>query len=254
MGIVNATPDSFSDGGRYLDPDRAVEHGTKLAHEGALVLDVGGESTRPGSAPVETGEELERVLPVVTGLAASGLLVSIDTRKPEVARQAVEAGAGLINDITGGRDPQMIDVAARLGVPLLLMHMQGEPRTMQQDPQYDDVVSEVHGYLEEQARLALAAGVPDVLLDPGIGFGKKLEHNRQLMRALPQLAGSGKVLVGASRKSTIAAIAGESEARDRDGGSVALHLWAASCGAAMVRVHDVRAHVQALRVWEWLHG
>ena len=256
MGILNVTPDSFSDGGAYGDARSAVERGVAMAQQGALFLDVGGESTRPGAEPVGVRTELERVLPVVSALASStDAIISIDTRKPEVARAALEAGAHLVNDVTGLRNQRMVEVCAEFGVPAVIMHMQGEPRTMQQQPHYDDVVTEVRCYLEESAERAIAAGIPDLFLDPGIGFGKTLEHNLALLRALPELVGEGrKLLLGASRKRTIEYIAGPSEPWERDPGSIAIHLHAAAAGAAVVRVHDVAGHVQALRVWERLHG
>ena len=250
MGIVNVTPDSFSDGGDFLDHDRAVRHGLELAQAGAMMLDVGGESTRPGAAEVPLEEELERVIPVVEALAArSGMVVSIDTRKPEVARRAIGAGAGVVNDVGGLGDPQMIEVCADCGVPVIVMHMQGDPGTMQENPHYRDVVAEVKEFLVGQRNQALTAGVPDVILDPGLGFGKTLEHNLELMRATGEFAREGKVLVGASRKGMIGAMVGAVPARSRDPGSIAAHLFAAAQGAALLRVHDVAGHWQALRVW-----
>ncbi|ADV66591.1 dihydropteroate synthase [Deinococcus maricopensis] len=250
MGIVNATPDSFSDGGQHGAPAQALAHARALHAAGALVVDVGGESTRPGADPVPAAEELDRILPVVRALADDGAaVISIDTLKPEVADAALRAGAHLINDVSGLRDPDMLRVCAEHGAPACIMHMQGEPRTMQRRPHYDDVVAEVHGYLTAQADRALAGGIPSVLLDPGIGFGKTLEHNLTLLRALPRLsAGPHAVLVGASRKRLIDWLAGAPHAADRDPGSLAVHLHAARAGAAMVRVHDVAGHVQALRV------
>jgi dihydropteroate synthase len=252
MGILNVTPDSFSDGGEYVGPDAALEQANRMATAGALVVDVGGESTRPGAEPVTAADEMGRVLPVVQALAHAGrVVVSVDTTKPEVARAALEAGAHLINDVNGLRDPAMRAVCAEFGAPAVIMHMRGQPRTMQQNPTYVDVAAEVFDFLREQAARALAEGVPGVLLDPGIGFGKTREHNLTLLRALPDLcAGGYPVLVGASRKRLIDYIAHVPLARDRDPGSIALHLHAAVCGAAMVRVHDVAGHVQALRVWE----
>ncbi len=255
MGVVNVTPDSFSDGGRHAGTAAAVAHARALWSAGALFVDVGGESTRPGAAPVPEAEELARVLPVVRALAAEGVRVSVDTLKPAVANAALEAGAVLVNDVGGLTDPTMQRVCAERGAPACVMHMQGEPRTMQQHPVYNDVVAEVFGFLRERAAQARAAGVPGVLLDPGIGFGKTLEHNLSLLRALPELtAGPEPVLVGASRKRFIGTLGGEAEAARRDPGSIAVHLHAATSGAAMVRAHDVAGHVQALRVWAALEG
>lgn len=256
MGIINATPDSFSDGGAFYDAGAAAEHGRRLAAAGALILDVGGESTRPGAEPVRVQDEADRVLPVIRALAKdTDALISIDSRKPEVAHEALLAGAHLVNDVTGFRDPEMLRVCGEAGAPVVIMHMQGDPRTMQEDPFYANVVAEVHDYLLEREWQALKAGVPDVVLDPGIGFGKTTEHNLELLRSIPQLvAGGRKVMIGASRKGVIAAIAGPSEPEGRDPGSIAIHLHAAAGSAALVRVHDVAGHVQALRVWERLHG
>jgi dihydropteroate synthase len=255
MGVINVTPDSFSDAGAFALADAAVGHGLRLARAGAMILDVGGESTRPGADPVPEELEAERVLPVVRALAReSGALVSVDTYKPAVAREALRAGAHLVNDITGLRDPEMALVCGEAGAPTVIMHMQGEPRTMQANPTYRDVVAEVHGFLREAGDRAAQAGVPDVILDPGIGFGKRPEHNLALLRSLAELTSVAKVLVGASRKGLIAALAGDSAPAERDPGSLAIHLHAADCGAALVRVHDVTGHVQALRVWERLRG
>jgi dihydropteroate synthase len=249
MGIVNATPDSFSDGGVHADATAAIAAGRAQAAAGAMVVDVGGESTRPGARPVGEAEELHRILPVISALAEDGVvLVSVDTRHPRVAAAAVEAGAHLVNDISGLREPEMVAVCASLGAPVVIMHMQGEPSTMQADPRYDDVVGEVATYLDERAHAALDAGVPSVLVDPGIGFGKTVEHNLALLRAFPYRSIAHPVLVGASRKGMIGSIADVPQAADRDPGSIAVHLDAAQRGAAMVRVHDVRGHVQALRV------
>lgn len=249
MGIVNATPDSFSDGGVHADAAGAIEAGQAQAAAGAMVVDVGGESTRPGARPVEEAEELRRILPVLSALAEDNtVLVSVDTRHPRVAAAAVEAGAHLVNDISGLRQPEMVNVCASLGVPVVIMHMQREPSTMQADPRYDDVVGEVAAFLDERAHAALDAGVPSVLVDPGIGFGKTLEHNLALLRGFPYRSVEHPVLVGASRKGMIGSIANVPRAADRDPGSIAAHLDAAHRGAAMVRVHDVRGHVQALRV------
>ncbi len=249
MGIVNVTPDSFSDGGVHAEAAVAIAAGRAQAAAGALVVDVGGESARPGAQPVGEAEELRRILPVISALAADdSVLVSIDTRHPRVAAIAVAEGAHLVNDVSGLRDPEMVAVCAELGVPVVIMHMQGEPATMQADPRYDDVVGEVVAFLDDRARAALAAGVPSVLLDPGIGFGKTLEHNLALLREFPYRRVAHPVLVGGSRKQLIGSIANVPRAADRDAGSIAIHLAAAQRGAAMVRVHDVPGHIQALRV------
>ena len=259
MGILNLTPDSFSDGGQFNQLDAALGHARTLVRDGAQVLDLGGESTRPGAEPVSADAELDRVLPVLRELRDADVLLSVDTSKPEVAAAALQAGAHLINDVSGLRDPEMVRVCAAAGAPAVVMHMQGTPETMQKNPHYDDVKLEVQTYLAATAARALAAGVPSVMLDPGIGFGKKTEHNLALLRGLPELVALGyPVLLGASRKGLIRALAGESAAdlpaAERDPGSVALHLWGADAGVAMVRVHNVRAHAQALRVWEALRG
>nr|WP_189102417.1 dihydropteroate synthase [Deinococcus knuensis] len=249
MGILNVTPDSFSDGGRHAALDAALHSARAMRDAGVLILDIGGESTRPGAVPVAAHEELDRVLPLIRALAGQGVLLSVDTMKAEVAAAALRAGAHLINDVTGLRDPEMRRVCADAGAPACVMHMQGQPQTMQAAPHYGDVVQEVHTYLREQAREALAAGVPDVLLDPGIGFGKTLDHNLSLLRALPDLtAGPHPVLIGASRKRLIDLMASVPDAADRDPGTLALHLHAARQGAAVVRAHAAAAHVQALRV------
>ena len=249
MGILNVTPDSFSDGGRHAALDAALHSARAMRDAGVLILDIGGESTRPGAAPVPAHEELDRVLPLIRALAGQGVLLSVDTMKAEVAAAALRAGAHLINDVTGLRDPEMRRVCADAGAPACVMHMQGQPQTMQAAPHYGNVVDEVHAYLREQAREALNAGVPDVLLDPGIGFGKTLDHNLSLLRALPDLtAGPHPVLIGASRKRLIDLIAQVPHAADRDPGTLALHLYAARQGAAVVRAHAAAAHVQALRV------
>lgn len=249
VGIVNVTPDSFSDGGVHADATDAIAAGRAQAAAGAMVVDVGGESTRPGAQPVGETEELRRILPVIATLAEDDIvLVSVDTRHPNVAANAVDAGAHLVNDISGLRDPAMVAVCASLGVPVVIMHMQGEPTIMQANPRYDDVVGEVAAFLDEGAHAALDAGVPSVVVDPGIGFGKTVAHNLALLRAFPYRTVAHPVLVGASRKGLIGSIANVPHAADRDSGSIAIHLDAAQRGAAMVRVHDVAGHVQALRV------
>lgn len=252
MGVVNVTPDSFSDGGRFADHRAAVAHGLALAAEGADWVDVGGESTRPGAQPVPEAEELRRVVPVVESLAAAGLAVSIDTRKASVARAAVGAGATLLNDV-GAR---LGAVAAELGVAWAAMHAQGEPATMQDAPSYRDVVAEVRDELVARADAARAAGVPQVWIDPGIGFGKTAAHNLELLARLEELVATGyPVLVGTSRKGFLGELLGASDGRDgpvptddRLEGSLATATWAMACGARMVRVHDVRATVHAAQV------
>lgn len=250
MGILNVTPDSFSDGGLHLERTRAIEHGLQLVAEGADLVDVGGESSRPGAAPVDEATELARVVPVVAALAPH-TRVSVDTAKPAVARAAVEAGATLVNDITAS----LHQVAADLGVGWVAMHMQGEPRTMQVDPTYDDVVAEVVAHLAGAVSAARAAGVTEIWVDPGIGFGKTAAHNWALLAALPRLVAEGvPVAVGTSRKAFLGAQLGDADAapqpapvHDRLEGSVATAVHAARSGAAMVRVHDVAATVGALR-------
>lgn len=253
MGIVNVTPDSFSDGGAHATVDAAVAHGLKLAEEGADILDVGGESTRPGAGEVSVEEELERVIPVIEGLAkATSLPVSIDTSKPEVMRAAVAAGAGMINDVYALRREGALDAAAALGVPVVLMHMLGEPRTMQADPQYDDVVADVHRFLAERIFAAEMSGIArkNLVVDPGFGFGKNAAHNLALLSQLQRFAELGApVLAGLSRKKTIGELTGREAPAERVAGSVAAHLIAAQNGARIVRVHDVAATVDALKVW-----
>ena len=253
MGVVNVTPDSFSDGGRWFDHAAAVEHGRQLIAEGADIVDVGGESTRPGSAPVDESEELRRVIPVVAELSGLGARVSVDTRKPAVAAAAVDAGASIVNDVSASME--MADVVARArragGVGWIAMHMQGSPETMQADPHYDDVVAEVRDFLVERAEKAVAAGIDpaQIWIDPGIGFGKRVGHNLSLLRHLRTLVGTGwPVAVGASRKWFIGQLTGGAPAEDRLEGSLALASWAAAEGAAIVRVHDVAPTVQALRL------
>ncbi|MBW8074669.1 dihydropteroate synthase [Metallibacterium scheffleri] len=256
MGIVNVTPDSFSDGGAHVTPDAAVAHGLLLAGQGADILDVGGESTRPGAAAVPLQEELRRVLPVIERLAReTALPISVDTSHPEVMRAAVAAGAGFINDVRALQAPDALHVAAQLGVPICVAHMQGEPRSMQQTPQYADVVEDVHRFLAERLFACELEGISKsrVFVDPGFGFGKTLEHNLALLRALPRLAGLGAgLMVGLSRKSMIGALTGVADASARVVGSTAAALLAAQRGARIVRVHDVAATRQALAVWQAL--
>ena len=251
MGVVNVTPDSFSDGGRFLDAQAAIEHGRSLLDDGADILDVGGESTRPGAEPVAEEEELRRVVPVVERLAQAGARVSIDTTKLEVARTALQAGARLVNDVSAFRhDPEMAALVAASGAQCCLMHMLGEPRTMQSDPRYGDVVSEVRAFLEERLSHAVAEGVPEerVLLDPGIGFGKTVEHNLKLLRRLDEIVAIGRpVVVGASRKSFLGRLTGR-DADERLPGTIAANVLAYERGAAIFRVHDVAEVRDALRV------
>src|SRR5215208_3149147 len=252
MGVVNVTPDSFSDGGLYLDADAAVEHGLRLLDEGADVLDVGGESTRPGAEPVGEAEERQRVLSVVERLAqGAGARVSIDTTKPAVARAALDAGATIVNDVSALRfDPGMAAVVARASAGCCLMHMLGEPRTMQQDPRYDDVVSDVKAFLEERLAFAVSEGIDEerVWLDPGIGFGKTLEHNLELLRRLDEIAAIGRpVVVGTSRKTFLGKLTGR-QPPDRVPGTIATNVLALERGASIFRVHDVRDNVDALKV------
>ncbi|PYE51191.1 dihydropteroate synthase [Deinococcus yavapaiensis] len=256
MGILNVTPDSFSDGGRYTTVDDLLNAARRMLDAGALFLDVGGESTRPGAQPVSEDEEWRRVGPIIERLTREGRgVISVDTMKPGVARAALEVGAHLVNDVTGLRQPAMLRLCAERRAPAVVMHMRGEPRTMQREPRYDDVAAEVTAFLRRRAEAALQAGVPSVAVDPGLGFGKTVEHNLALLRALPELVSLGcPVLVGASRKKMIDVLANVPKASDRDPGSIALHLHAASSGAAIVRVHDVPSHVQALRVHEALHS
>ena len=253
MGIVNVTPDSFADGGEHATVEAAIAHGLKLAGEGADILDIGGESTRPGAEDVSLDEELRRVVPVIEALANRvSIPISIDTSKPEVMRAAVEAGAGMVNDVYALRREGALDAAAALGVPVVLMHMQGEPRTMQANPHYDDVVGEVHRFLAERIFAAEMAGITKkrIVIDPGFGFGKNVQHNLQLLAQLRRFTELGvPVLAGLSRKKTIGELTGRDDPHDRVFGSVAAHLIAAQNGATILRVHDVAATVDALKVW-----
>jgi dihydropteroate synthase len=258
MGVVNVTPDSFSDGGRFFDEAAAVSHALTLVEQGADMLDVGGESTRPGSEPVSEPDEIARVVPVIRAIRRQTQVpISVDTMKPAVAREAVQAGASMWNDVTAlthGADS--LAVAAELGCEVALMHMQGEPRTMQEAPHYDDVVEEVRAYLAGRAQAALAAGVARerIWLDPGIGFGKDLGHNLELLKNLDRITALGfPVLLGVSRKRFVANLdPAATRPEDRLGGSLAAALFGAGKGAAAVRVHDVRETKQALRVWSSL--
>jgi dihydropteroate synthase len=250
MGIVNVTPDSFSDGGVNLRPEDAISTARRMVAEGAAIVDVGGESTRPGAEPVSAKEELGRVLPVLEGITGE-LPVSIDTAKAEVARRAVALGAELVNDVTALRgDPELARVVADSGSYLCLMHMLGEPRTMQHDPRYEDVVSEVKSFLEERLRFAVAEGIAEenICLDPGIGFGKTAEHNFELIRRLDELVALGRpIVVGFSRKSSLGKVLGDPKARTGPlSASIAAAVAAYERGATILRVHDVREHVEAL--------
>ena len=253
MGILNVTPDSFSDGGIFLSRDAAVAHALTMVEEGADIIDVGGESTRPGAQAVSVQEELDRVIPVIEAIArAVPVPVSIDTSKPEVMRAAVAAGSGLINDVRALREPGALETAAALQVPVCLMHMQGEPRSMQQHPVYADVAVEVRDFLQERIHACVAAGIPRqrIVIDPGFGFGKSAEHNLELLRRLGELRTLGMpILAGLSRKSMIGALLGLPVAQ-RLHASVALALIAVQNGAAMLRVHDVRATREAIRMFE----
>jgi dihydropteroate synthase len=252
MGVLNVTPDSFSDGGRHLDAQAAIAAGERMVAAGADVVDVGGESTRPGAEPVSVDEELERVLPVVTGLAATGATVSIDTTKAAVARAAVDVGAALVNDVSAGAfDPDLLPTVAELEVPYVLTHLRGEPRTMQQNLVYGDVVAEVFEHLAERLEALAALGIPveRVAIDPGIGFGKGLGHNLRLLQRLREFTSLGRpVMVGASRKSFIGRLTGVADPEARLPGSIGAAAVAVAHGARMLRVHDVAATVEAITV------
>jgi dihydropteroate synthase len=258
MGIVNVTPDSFSDGGRHLDVGAAAAHARRLAAEGAAIIDVGGESTRPGAVPVTPAEELRRVGPVLDALARDpvGAPVSIDTRHADVARVALDAGAVLVNDVSAGADPAMFPLVAERAAGICLMHMQGEPATMQDRPRYDDVAGEVTAFLESRMRAAVDAGVREeaIVLDPGIGFGKTADHNVALLAGLGSIVALGRpVLVGVSRKGLIGAITGRATG-DRLAGSIGAGLAAVEAGAAVLRVHDVAHTVDAVRAFTRIRG
>jgi dihydropteroate synthase len=251
MGILNVTPDSFYDGGRHFQPAAALERARRMVADGADLIDVGGESTRPGAAEVAEDEELRRVLPLVEALAADGAAVSIDTRKPAVMRAAIAAGAAMVNDVAALGAPGAIEMVAASDAGVCLMHMRGEPATMQQAPRYDDVVAEVRAFLVARARACEEAGIAHerIVVDPGFGFGKTLAHNLALSRALPELAAAGyPVLVGWSRKSSLGRIIGRPD-DDRLAASIGAALAAVARGASIVRVHDVRETVDALKVW-----
>jgi dihydropteroate synthase len=254
MGVLNVTPDSFSDGGRFLAPERAIEHGRRLIAEGADIVDVGGESTRPGAEPVGVEQERSRVQPVIEGLvtAPASVQISIDTSKAAVARVALAAGASFVNDVSAFRlDPEMAGVVADSGAECCLIHMRGEPRTMQADPRYGDVVDEVKSFLDERLAFAVGEGVSEarLLIDPGIGFGKTIEHNLELLRRLDELATLGRpIVIGTSRKSFLGRIAGDAAAAARLPGTLATNVLALERGASVFRVHDVAAVREALAV------
>lgn len=253
MGVVNVTPDSFSDGGCFLNPHQAIDHGLRLRASGADLLDLGGESTRPGAQPVSVQEEMDRILPVLEGLRGCGAALSVDTMKPEVMEAALAAGADMINDVQALAAPGALEAVAGSECGICLMHMRGVPRTMQDDPQYQDVVEEVAAYLARRRAVCVAAGIaPErIVIDPGFGFGKTLEHNIALFKKVRRLADMAPVLVGVSRKSMIGQITGQ-PVQERMAGSVAAALLAALRGAAILRVHDVAQTVDALKIWQAL--
>ena len=256
MGVVNVTPDSFSDGGRFFDPARALDRARQLMADGADIVDIGGESTRPGAHPVSEADELARVLPLIETLAGEGALVSIDTTKPSVMRAAIAAGAAVVNDVRALEEPGALEAVAQSHTAVCLMHMQGAPRTMQREPHYDDVVREVRDFLLARAHACEAAGIAHdrIAIDPGFGFGKTVDHNLQLLRALPTMVHTGyPVVAGLSRKSTIGRLTGR-EVDDRMAGSVSAALAAVARGAAIVRVHDVKETVDAIKVWLAIEG
>ena len=256
MGVLNVTPDSFSDGGQFLDFDRALAHARAMLDDGADIIDIGGESTRPGSLPTPESDEIQRVIPIVETLARADVLTSVDTMKPAVMRAAIAAGASMINDVCALQTPAAIDAVASSDVAVCLMHMQGEPRTMQSAPAYRDVVVDVRDFLKERAAACRAAGIEDdrIAVDPGFGFGKTVAHNLRLIRELASIVSLGfPVIVGASRKSTIGKLTGRA-AGERLAGSLAAALAAVAHGASIVRVHEVRETVDALEVWRAIEG
>jgi dihydropteroate synthase len=252
MGILNVTPDSFSDGGQFFNPGKAVEHGLEMAAKGAAIIDVGGESTRPGSDPISAGQQIQRVVPVIEALRErSNVPVSVDTYKFEVAKAALQAGAGMINDITALSDERMGELAAERKVPVVLMHMQGTPATMQIEPKYDDVVGEVLEFLLDRAKRAEKIGISKdmIFIDPGIGFGKTTEHNLSLLRDIDKFVAAGyRVLVGASRKRFIGEITGKDKPSERIFGTAATVALCASAGVSLVRVHDVAEMADVVKV------
>jgi dihydropteroate synthase len=251
MGVINVTPDSFSDAGEFFEAEKAIERGRELAADGAHILDIGGESTRPGAEPVDAAEELRRVVPVIEGLAGGEAAISIDTTKLEVARRAVAAGATIVNDVSAFRfEPELTGLVAEAGCDCCVMHMLGEPRTMQQDPRYDDVVSDVKAFLEERVAFAVSAGVAEerIWVDPGIGFGKTVEHNLELLRRLDEIVALGRpVVIGTSRKSFLGKLTGRDE-KHRLAGTIATNVLALERGARVFRVHDVAEVADALTV------
>jgi dihydropteroate synthase len=254
-GIINVTPDSFSDGGHYLDPETAIEHALRLVEEGADLLDFGAESTRPGASPVSAGEQIARLVPVIEAVSArTSVPISVDTSDPEVMRSAVAAGAGFINDVRALRVDGALDAAAELGVVVCLMHLQGEPRSMQDAPHYDDVVGDVHRFLSDRVLACQLAGIDKkrIVVDPGFGFGKTLEHNLALLRELGRFTEIAPVLAGLSRKSMIGQMTGQATPGERIHGSVTAALIAAQKGALLLRVHDVAATRDGLRIWQCL--
>lgn len=256
MGVVNVTPDSFSDGGNLQNSQQAISHALSLLEQGADIVDVGGESTRPGAAPVSVEDELRRVLPVIEALAARGFAVSVDTRKPNVMQEAIKAGVSMVNDVMALREPGSLEAVADSNVAVCLMHMQGEPQTMQITPQYDDVVRQVHDFLSERIEACEAAGISRnrLVVDPGFGFGKTLAHNLALLRNLHKLVEMGvPVLAGMSRKSMLGLLTGK-PVEQREYAGIAAHLAAVARGASIVRVHDVAAMRDALKVWEAVEG
>lgn len=251
MGVINITPDSFSDGGECFPTESALSRARSMLSQGADILDLGAESTRPGSRGVSTDEELSRLLPVLEGLVKEGAIISVDTRKPEVARQALSLGAHIINDITGLRDQDMRRVVAEFGAAAVILHMQGEPETMQREPKYKDVVGEIKAFFETQLRLVEKDGVGEVILDPGIGFGKTVEHNLEILRRFGEFRALGKpLMLGASRKSFLGAITGAESPRDRLEGTIVSNVFGILGGASILRVHDLREGVRTARVAE----
>ena len=251
MGVVNTTPDSFSDGGRFNDADSAVAHGTELAAAGADIIDVGGESARPGAHPVTTDQEIERTVPVIRRLAADGLVVSIDTMKHAVARAALEAGASIVNDVGGMGDPRMREVVAESSAGVVVMHMQGTPRTMQDNPTYDDVIADIRSFLDTRTRALLESGSDPaaIVIDPGIGFGKTIAHNLTLLNRLDAFEALGfPVMVGASRKRFLGTLTDRPEPADRDLGSAVAAAVAVLRGARILRVHNVAVTLEAVKV------
>ena len=253
MGIINVTPDSFSDGGRFFNVTAAVEQGFRLIEEGADILDIGGESTRPGAPEVEVGEEIRRVVPVIEALAEGGVPISVDTGKAEVIKAAAQAGAVIINDVYGLRQPGALEAVSETGCGVCIMHMQGKPRTMQNSPHYDDLIGEISGFLGQRATDAIRAGIHprSIVLDPGFGFGKTVGQNFELLARVQDFLLLGyPLLYGMSRKSSLGAVTGEATASERVTASVAAHLLAAELGVSILRVHDVKPMRQALQVYE----